>query len=59
MVGDSAEKDIGGGHTVGLRTAWVTLDREWPADLVYRPEITGRTGAAALRAVIQDTVERG
>jgi FMN phosphatase YigB (HAD superfamily) len=58
MVGDSAESDVGGGHAAGLRTAWVTLDREWPADLAYRPEITARTGAAALRAVIQDSLER-
>ncbi|MCU7728298.1 HAD family hydrolase [Actinoplanes sp. KI2] len=58
MVGDSAEKDIGGGHAAGLRTAWVALGRDWPPGLAYRPEITGRTGVAALRAVIQDTVGR-
>jgi len=54
MIGDSAESDIGGGHTAGLRTAWVALDREWPAELAYRPEVTGATGAAALHAVIQE-----
>ena len=53
MVGDSAEADVGGGHEAGLRTAWVDLGREWPADLAYRPEVTEPTGAAALRAVIR------
>jgi putative hydrolase of the HAD superfamily len=58
MVGDSAESDIGGGHAAGLRTAWVTLGRQWPADLAYRPAITAPTGAAALRAVIQEVTGR-
>lgn len=53
MVGDSSESDIGGGHGVGLRTAWVDLGREWPAELAYHPEIAGPTGAAVLREVIQ------
>lgn len=58
MVGDSADYDVGGGHAAGLRTAWVTLRREWPAGLAYRPDVTGTTGAAALRAVINKAVER-
>ena len=55
MVGDSATSDIGGGSGAGLRTAWVDLGREWPAGLGYRPEITGPTGAAVLRAVIRES----
>jgi putative hydrolase of the HAD superfamily len=53
MVGDSAENDVGGGHAAGLRTAWVTLRREWPDGLVYRPDVVATTGAAAIRAVIK------
>jgi putative hydrolase of the HAD superfamily len=52
MVGDSAQADVGGGVAAGLRTAWVTLNRDWPADLTFRPDVTGATGAAALRTVI-------
>jgi putative hydrolase of the HAD superfamily len=58
MVGDSADYDVGGGHAAGLRTAWVTLGRNWPADLAYRPNVTGMTGAVAVRAVIKEAVER-
>jgi len=57
MVGDSPESDIGGGYGAGLRTAWVTLGREWPAGLAYQPEVTGPTGAATLRVVIREAVE--
>jgi len=55
MVGDSSESDVGGGHGAGLRTAWVTLGREWPGELAYRPAVTGSTGAAALRAVLRES----
>jgi len=36
-----------------LRTGWVALGREWPAGLTYRPNVTGATGAATLRQVIE------
>jgi FMN phosphatase YigB (HAD superfamily) len=51
MVGDSGEHDIGGGAGVGLRTAWVSRGRTWPAGLPYSPDVTSVTGAAALRQV--------
>jgi putative hydrolase of the HAD superfamily len=57
MVGDNDDADIGGGAGAGLRTSWVSLGRDWPAHLAYRPTVTGVTGAAALRlAVSADTV---
>ena len=52
MVGDSAEADVGGGDRAGLRTAWVTLGREWPTGLKYRPTVTGTTGMITLRQVL-------
>ncbi|GAA0536603.1 hypothetical protein GCM10010172_17470 [Paractinoplanes ferrugineus] len=39
MIGDNEENDVGGGITAGLRTAWVSHHREWPAHLAYRPEL--------------------
>lgn len=53
MVGDNDHADVGGGVGAGLRTAWVALGREWPAGRAYRPEVTGATGAATLRQVIE------
>ncbi|WP_433299791.1 HAD family hydrolase [Actinoplanes sp. CA-030573] len=53
MVGDSAAADVGGGVAAGLRTGWVSLKREWPADLAFRPDVTAATGAAVLREVIK------
>jgi putative hydrolase of the HAD superfamily len=52
MVGDSAEADIVGGAGAGLRTAWVTLGRDWPTGLQCRPVVTGTTGMITLRQVL-------
>ena len=30
MIGDSVEADIGGAHSLGLRTVWLSRDRNWP-----------------------------
>jgi putative hydrolase of the HAD superfamily len=54
MVGDNDLADVGGGAGAGLRTGWVTLGREWPTGLEYRPTVTGATGAATLRQVIAE-----
>jgi putative hydrolase of the HAD superfamily len=55
MVGDNSEKDVGGGVAAGLRTAWVSLGRQWPTGLGYRPTVTGTTGMITLRQVLSAT----
>jgi putative hydrolase of the HAD superfamily len=52
MVGDNSELDVGGGAGVGLRTAWVSRGRTWPAALPYRPDVTSATCVTALRQVM-------
>jgi putative hydrolase of the HAD superfamily len=52
MVGDNSELDVGGGVGAGLRTAWVSLGRTWPAALPYRPDVTSATCATTLRQVM-------
>ncbi|MCO8276421.1 HAD family hydrolase [Actinoplanes sp. TRM 88003] len=51
MVGDHPAYDIGGGLAAGLRTAWVSAGRAWPADVAYRPTVTGVDCVSALRAL--------
>ncbi|GIF24769.1 putative hydrolase of the HAD superfamily [Actinoplanes tereljensis] len=53
MLGDHEENDVGGGVTVGLRTGWVALGREWPAHLGYRPTVVAESCADLLEAVIR------
>jgi putative hydrolase of the HAD superfamily len=56
MVGDNPELDVGGGDGVGLRTGWVSRGLRWPAELPYRPRVTGVDGASTLRRVIAATM---
>ena len=53
MVGDHAELDVGGGAAAGLRTAWVSAGRTWPAGLAYAPGVTAVDCPAALRSLIR------
>ena len=53
MVGDHAEYDVGGGRAAGLRTAWVSAGRAWPAALAYRPDVTAADCPGVLRALIR------
>jgi FMN phosphatase YigB (HAD superfamily) len=53
VVGDNEENDVGGGVTAGLRTAWVSDNREWPARLAYRPDLSAPTCAEILARVIR------
>lgn len=52
MVGDTEEADIGGPARLGLSTAWLRRDREWPADLTYRPTLIGDDVAAVIQQII-------
>jgi putative hydrolase of the HAD superfamily len=53
MVGDHAEYDIGGGAAAGLRTAWVSAGRSWPASLGYHPTVIAADCPAALGELIR------
>jgi putative hydrolase of the HAD superfamily len=37
FVGDSAQNDIGGAQQVGMHTAWLHHQRQWPAELIETP----------------------
>ena len=52
MIGDNAEADVGGGDGAGLRTAWLSRGREWPAALAYRPTLIAGDCASAIRGAI-------
>jgi putative hydrolase of the HAD superfamily len=53
MIGDHPAYDIGGGGAAGLRTAWVSNGRPWPAALSPRPTVIATDCARALREVIR------
>jgi putative hydrolase of the HAD superfamily len=53
MIGDNAENDVGGGVTAGLRTGWVAHDRQWPAHLAYRPDLSAVSCAALIDELIR------
>lgn len=53
MVGDNPELDIAGGAAAGLRTAWVSDGRPWPASVGVRPTLAAPTCAEALNALIR------
>ncbi|MFZ0664115.1 MAG: HAD-IA family hydrolase [Acidimicrobiales bacterium] len=42
MIGDTAEPDIGGGISAGLKTIWIHRGREWSVDR-YRPDAQAGT----------------
>ena len=52
MVGNHPAYDIGGGAAAGLRTAWVSIGRPWPAELSPPPTVIAADCATALREII-------
>ncbi|MFE9927401.1 HAD family hydrolase [Streptomyces sp. NPDC005533] len=47
MVGDNPETDVEGGRAAGLRTAWVSAGRQWPAG-VRSPDLVAETASEAI-----------
>lgn len=58
MVGDSPTSDIAGGTGVGLRTIWVSLDRDWPLEDV-EPTVTVPSGHDALAYLLEGSNQSG
>ncbi|NEC92693.1 HAD family hydrolase, partial [Streptomyces sp. SID12501] len=52
MVGDNPETDIEGGRAAGLRTAWISAGRQWPAG-VRSPDLESRTASEAIGLLLE------
>lgn len=54
MVGDNPGTDIEGGRAAGLRTAWISAGRQWPAG-VRSPDLEARTASEAIGLLLEQT----
>lgn len=52
MIGDALMADIGGAAGLGLRSVWLRLGRDWPADLAHRPDHMVDDVAAAIELAL-------
>jgi HAD superfamily hydrolase (TIGR01549 family) len=52
MIGDNPVTDIGGADSLGIRTAWMRLERTWPEHLEYRPTLQADSLPEAVETIL-------
>lgn len=54
MIGDAPLADIGGANGIGARNVWLSLGRDWPAELGYRPTHIAANLPTAIETVLHN-----